>query len=100
MPLETDAAGRRLDEAQDQPSRRRFAAARFADQAEHLAALDGEAHAVDGVNDATPAAQPCAADREALLESVHVEQWVRHHTLTTGQATKCPGLRSTSAGSS
>src|SRR5439155_1425620 len=97
--LEADAAGRWLDEPQDQSARGRFATAGLADEAEHLTALDREADTVHRVDDAPPAAHPRAADGEALLEPADVEQRCRHHTVTTGQATTCPGFLSASAGS-
>src|SRR5262249_61506479 len=61
--LEADAAGRRLDEPQDQPSGGGFTTAGLADEAKDLAALDREADAVHRVDDPSAAAQPRAADR-------------------------------------
>ena len=46
-PLKRDLARRRLDQAEDAAPGRRLAAARLADQAERLALLDRERHAID-----------------------------------------------------
>ena len=45
---ERDLARRRLDQAQEAAAGGGLAAARFADQPERLARLDGEGHAIDG----------------------------------------------------
>src|SRR5262249_8644572 len=100
LALEVDAAGRRLNESQDQPSGCGFATTGLADQTEHLAAVDPEAAAVHGVDDALPAAPPRAAHGEALLKPTDFQKRYRHHTVTTGQATKCPGFLSARVGSS
>ena len=49
-PRNVNDPGRRLDEPQQAARRGRLAAARLADQAERLALVDGEAHAVDGAD--------------------------------------------------
>jgi hypothetical protein len=79
MPVEEDAAARRLDRAQDQPAGGGLAAARLADQPERLAGFDREAHAVHRVDD--PArrgrrerGEGIAPHREVLDEIPHLEQ--------------------------
>src|SRR5882757_11256488 len=51
LAVEHDRAGVRLDQPDDQPCRRRLAAARFADDAEHLALGDREAYIVERAAD-------------------------------------------------
>jgi hypothetical protein len=88
-----------LDQAQDEAAGGGLAAARLAHEAQRLAALEGEAHAVDGADHATAPREPRAAHVELLGEALDLEERARLHA-TTGQATKCPGSRSTSSGSS
>ena len=54
--VERDRAGRRVDEAEQQPPDRRLAAAGLADEAERLAAPDREADAVDRLDVGRPSA--------------------------------------------
>ena len=55
--VELDLAGGRLDQPQQRARQRRLATARFADDAERLAALHLEAHAIDGAHGALAAAR-------------------------------------------
>jgi hypothetical protein len=69
LPVEEDAAVRRLVEPQDRAPERRLAAARLADEAEGLPALDRERDVVDGLDvpDVAVEHDP-ALDREVDLE--------------------------------
>src|SRR5437773_1235223 len=96
--LEADVPRTGLEQSQDEPAGGRLAAARLAHEPERLARLQGEADVVHGLNHAPPPSEPRPADVEPLDESLHLEQRARHH-VTTGQATKCPGSRSTREGS-
>src|SRR5262249_20534962 len=58
-----DLAGRRLDEARDQPQRRRLAAAGRSEQADQPAMLDGERHVVDDRNLSIALGQPSQFNR-------------------------------------
>ena len=60
-PRNEHLAGRRLDQPQHAAAGRALAAARFADQRERLALIDGEAHVVHGPHDRLLAEQPAAA---------------------------------------
>ena len=71
--VEHDRAGIRLDQADHQPRRRRLAAAGFADDAEHLALVDREAHVIDRAHHAAPPEQ-AAAELEVLAQCAHLEQ--------------------------
>ena len=66
--------------------------------APRLSTLEGKAHTVHGANDPAVAREPRPTHRELLLELLHFEERPGHHS-TTGQATKCPGSRSSSPGS-
>ena len=66
-----DAGGRLRDEPDDGEGRHRLAAARLADDADGLALLEVEAHAVDRVHDAL-------AGEEVRLEIADGEERVRH----------------------
>jgi hypothetical protein len=81
-----DLPGVGLDQAQDQPAGRRLAAARLADQAERLAAADGEVDAVDRAHHrARPAAEPQAlAHREMLDQTGRLEQDRAHFAASRG----------------
>ena len=67
--VELDLAGGRLDQAQQGARQRRLATARLADDAERLAAVHLEAHAVDRADRALAAAR-----REMLGEPLHAQQ--------------------------
>ena len=67
-------AGVGLEQAQDQPRKRRLAAARFADDAERLFRLDAERDVVDRANPRVCAEQHSGADREVLPQPTHREQ--------------------------
>ena len=82
LAVEPDRARRRLDEPQQQPPDRRLAAARFADEAERLAARDLEAHAVDRLDDGDRPLQDPAADREVLDEVADLDERRRLVALT------------------
>ena len=69
----TCAAGR-VDRAQDAARGGGLAAAAFADQAERLALLHGEAHVVDRAHVAGDAPEHALGDREELPQAAHVEQ--------------------------
>src|SRR5215216_250702 len=64
LAVEHDLAGIRSYQTDDETRRGRLAAAGLADDAEHLALLDREAHVVDGAHYAA-AAEQAAAHREA-----------------------------------
>ena len=61
LALEADRAGRRLEQAHEQPRGRRLAAAGLADDAERLAAHDVEGDAVDRLHGADLALEDDAA---------------------------------------
>ena len=64
--LEQDLAGGRVVEPQHQAAERGFPAARFADQAQRLAAPDVDRHIIDGAHE-LGLAQPARTHREELL---------------------------------
>jgi hypothetical protein len=66
----------RRDQADDQPRGRRFAAARLANNADHLALVDGERDVVDRAHHAL-GAEPSAAQAEMLDEVLHLQKWLR-----------------------
>ncbi len=76
LPVEPDRARGRFDEAQDKTSDRRLAAARFADEAEGLAAAHVERDAIDGLDAGDLALQDPAVDRKVLHEVADLEQRV------------------------
>src|SRR5215831_19226106 len=94
--LEADMARAGLDETQDQSTCRRLATARLAHETQGLPRLEDEAHAVHRPDDLTVTGQPLAAHVEMLGEAARLEE--RGHQLTTGQATKWPGSRSSRPG--
>ena len=65
-PSSDDRPRRRLEEAQEEPSDGRLAAAGFPDEAERLALPDLEGHAVDGPHRGPRCAEEAALDREVL----------------------------------
>ena len=91
-----------LDQADDQARGRGFAAAGFADEADHLALVDGDRNIVDRAHDALGAEQP-AADIEMLDQVLHLQQRlrraadvaapVRAFQLLTSIALRKPSLR-------
>ena len=77
VPSKTDRAAGRLVEAQDRPADRRLAAARLADEAERLAALDRQRDAVDRLHVADVAVHDDPApDREPDL---NLDEGCRRH---------------------
>jgi hypothetical protein len=75
LALERHPARRRGQEPQDDLAEGRLPAARLAHQAERLALVDREAHAVDGANGPQLAdAEEAAADVEVLDEIVDLQQ--------------------------
>ena len=73
LAVEDDLADVRLDQADHEPRGGRLAAAGLADDAEHLALVDREAHVVDRAHHAAPAEQ-AAAELEVLAQGAHLEQ--------------------------
>ena len=71
-----------VEQAQDAAADRRFAASGFADQRQRLALVDGEGHAVDGIDRGRIRAEQARAHREVLLEIVDLEQ--RHGSCGRG----------------
>ena len=65
---EQDLAGRRLDQAEHAAAGRALAAARLADEIEHLALVNREAHAVDGCDDGR--SRPEAMPPDEVLDEV------------------------------
>ena len=72
LPAVADRAAGRFDQADDAARGRRFAAARFSDEAVDLAFFEVETDAVDGVND-TFAAHDAPAFETDLAEERAVE---------------------------
>ena len=87
-----DAAARRLDEAQDQPRDRRLAAARFADEAERLAAVEGE-------RGAAHRARRAEGDLEGLdlEQAAHATRPVRRRLRSPSPSRLMPKTRTKSA---
>src|SRR6202007_634687 len=77
LPIDLDAAARRLDQAQHAARDRRLAAAGFADEAERLADAKRKAHAIDRMHGADPAPQNAAAQRIVFYEVGDLEEGVR-----------------------
>ena len=76
--LEDDAAVGRPLELEDAAPRRRLPAPRLADQAERLAAVERERHAVDRAHDPPGPTEQSAADGEVLDEVLDLEEDVAH----------------------
>src|SRR5215813_15233971 len=95
-PLEAHVARGGLDETKDQSTRGRLPAPRLAHQPQRLSRLEGKVHAVHGPDDPPTTGQPLAAHVEMLGEATRLEE--RGHQLTTGQATKWSGSRSSRPG--
>ncbi len=88
--VEDDVAFGRLVELQDGASRGRFTAPRFADEAQRLAALDGEGNAVDRLHGADLALEDDPLrEREVHLEVLHIQQRL---TISRGGGGVCAGL--------
>src|SRR5438876_10458527 len=66
--VERDRSRGRLDEARGESRHGRFAATRFADQAERFARRDVERHAVDRMHESTALEDTAPRQREALHE--------------------------------
>ena len=77
--VERDAAGGRVGEPQDARARGRLARARFADQAQRLAATDVEVDAVDRFDVADALLQQAGGDRKVLLEVADDDQVRARH---------------------
>ena len=81
--LEHNAASGGGQELQDGPRQRRLAAARFADQPQHLAAPHGKADAIDRLHGARLSFEDEAAvHREVRLEVLQLEDRFRHVNFT------------------
>src|SRR5947209_12194555 len=78
LTVEADLAVGRLDQAQHAAARGRLAAAGFADEAEGLAAIDRERHAVDRIDAADLARQQAAEHGEMFLQAADAEQRFAH----------------------
>ena len=74
--VEQDPAAGRLDQPQERATDGRLAAARLADEAERLAATDGEADVVDRLHVADLAAQDAAHQREELAQVLDLDERV------------------------
>ena len=75
-PVETDRAGGRVEEPQDQPGGRRLAAAGLPDDAQGLAPADVQGNVLDGVHLGLPASEDALFDREALGQVVELDKVV------------------------
>src|SRR5947207_3587945 len=74
LTLEEDGAAGRAIELENEPARGRLAAPRLADQAQRLAAPDGEAHAVDRPHDRLGTPEQATPDGEVLDEVADLEE--------------------------
>src|SRR5439155_882206 len=83
-----------LDEAQHETPERRLPRARLADQAEGLARLDGQRHAVHGQHPGARPAEEPAPDREVLADLAYLDER-RHRRM---HAARWPGACSSSGG--
>ena len=63
-----------IEQSQQDARQRRLAAARLADEAEHLAVVDVEVDAVDGAHRALDAAERPAAQRERLDDAARLDE--------------------------
>ena len=68
-----DAVAHRAQDVDDRAADRRLAAAGLADQAERLALIQRERHAVDGAHLARPAQQHAAEHREPDVQVLNFE---------------------------
>ena len=71
---EPHGAGVGLDQTQDQPRQRRFAAAGLADDPEGLSRIDVERDVVDRAHPGMDALEHAAPQREVLAQAQHLEQ--------------------------
>ena len=98
LAAEHDVAGRRFNQPEDAPAGGALAAARFADQAEHLPFVDREAHVVDRLDDRRGTQEPLLS-RKMFDEVTDLEQ---RHQGAPGTAARrlrvysCEGWRRTS----
>src|SRR6187200_1129312 len=96
LAVEPDGALGRLDEAQQQLADGRLAAAGLADQAQRLARIDREAHAIDRLDPGDRARQQAAPQREMLLQAgdfdhrAHAATAVASTRSASWHATTCP----------
>src|SRR5690606_35161007 len=81
-----DLAGGRIVDPYEGPPERRLAATGLADQAERLALVHLEAHAVDSLDVTHDAAEHASADREVHLQVPHFEQRVLRSRVSVGGA--------------
>src|SRR5262249_44328943 len=72
--LEEDVAAGRLEQPQDRAAERGLAAAGLADEADRLAAPDGEVDAVDGLDVRDRLAHHAFLDREVLLDAARLDE--------------------------
>ena len=72
--VELDLACVGADEVHEKARRRRLAASRFADDAEHFSGLNGEADVVDRLHPCHGAVEDPAPDREVLAKVLDLEQ--------------------------
>jgi hypothetical protein len=73
-PIERDAAGRRVGQAQDHAAGGRLARARLADETQRFAAADVEVDAVDGLYVADVLLQEAGRDRKVLRQVADLDQ--------------------------
>src|SRR5262249_55525660 len=78
LPADLHAVAHRAQDVDDRAPHRRLAAARLADQAERLSAMQLERHALDGVHFADATEQHAAADGEPHVELLDVEEDFAH----------------------
>ena len=78
LPVEHDLARAGFDEAQDAASCGRLAAARFTNQSQGFAAIDGEGHAVHRMNTPDLSRQQARLDGKMLLEIADAQQGFAH----------------------
>ena len=78
LAVDPDGAAGGLQQFQQRAAHRRLAAAAFADQAQRLAAPDGERHTVDGIDMARNTAEHALVDRKVLLEVADLEESLGH----------------------
>src|SRR5206468_3377678 len=81
-----------LDQAEQSAPRRRFAAARLADEAERGALGDVERDPVDGLHGADGALEKAASHGEMDLEIADLEQGLCRHEASDTTAWASPGL--------
>src|SRR5262249_41618272 len=94
--VEAYVAGRRLDQAQEQPAERRLAAARLAHQADRLARRDLQRDVLASAHHRRGTAEQVAADREVLAQRTGLDQ--RRTVHARMQAARCDGVFSSSGG--